>query len=58
VPLEGAALCCGDFPLTGGKELPLPPLNAVVTSFPQEHLVSVVLCCGVLWCDVFDLVRE
>lgn len=39
VPLEGASLCCGDFPLTGGDELPLPPLNAVVTSFPQEHLV-------------------
>jgi hypothetical protein len=39
VPLTGAALCCGDFPFTGGKELPLPPLNAVVTPFPQEHLV-------------------
>ncbi|GBF88288.1 hypothetical protein Rsub_01000 [Raphidocelis subcapitata] len=38
VPLEGAALCCGDFPATGGEELPLPPLNAVVTPFPQEHL--------------------
>ncbi|KAI8474268.1 MAG: hypothetical protein J3K34DRAFT_408000 [Monoraphidium minutum] len=38
VPLEGAALCCGEFPAYGGAELPLPPLNAVVTAFPQEHL--------------------
>jgi hypothetical protein len=37
VPLEGAALCCGEF-AGGAKELPLPPLTAVVTSFPQEHL--------------------
>ena len=37
VPLEGAALCCGDFP--GEKrELPLPTLTAVVTDFPQEHI--------------------
>lgn len=35
--MEGASLCCGDFS-DGSDELPLPPLTAVVTSFPQEHL--------------------
>lgn len=39
VQLQGAALCCGDFPgLGGSNQLPLPPLNAVVLDFPQSHL--------------------
>jgi hypothetical protein len=38
ITLRGAALCCGDFPGRASQELPLPPLNAVVTDFPQEHL--------------------
>lgn len=38
VQLEGAALCCGKFAKEGARELPLPPLYAVVTDFPQEHL--------------------
>ena len=37
VELVNASLCCGDFPLTGAAELPLPPLHALVTDFPQEH---------------------
>lgn len=39
VQLQGAALCCGNFPGLGGEgRLPLPPLNAVVLDFPQSHL--------------------
>eukprot|EP00877_Chromochloris_zofingiensis_P014880 jgi/Chrzof1/9646/Cz04g10250.t1 len=38
VQLKGAAICCGDFAKPGAKELPLPPLTAVVTDFPQAHM--------------------
>jgi hypothetical protein len=39
VSLQGAALCCGNFPGLGGNDrLALPPLNAVVLDFPQSHL--------------------
>mmetsp|Transcript_23183 Transcript_23183/g.54980 ORF Transcript_23183/g.54980 Transcript_23183/m.54980 type:complete len:504 (+) Transcript_23183:201-1712(+) len=39
VELEGVELCCGKFPTNkGGGTLPLPPLNAVITDFPQEHI--------------------
>lgn len=39
VQLQGAALCCGNFPGLGGDDrLALPPLNAVVLDFPQSHL--------------------
>jgi len=34
--LDGVSLCCGEF--AGGNELKLPPLHAVVTDFPQEHI--------------------
>jgi len=37
VKLSGASLCCGSF-ASGNSELPLPPLYAVVSDFPQEHL--------------------
>ena len=36
IELLGAALCCGE--IQGGSELPLPPLHAVITDFPQEHI--------------------
>jgi len=37
VKLLEAILCCGDFP---GEQngLALPPLDAVITIFPQEHI--------------------
>eukprot|EP00878_Enallax_costatus_P026920 GHUV01028932.1.p1 GENE.GHUV01028932.1~~GHUV01028932.1.p1 ORF type:complete len:220 (-),score=61.96 GHUV01028932.1:1024-1683(-) len=38
VQLKGTSLCCGQFPGIQGRELPLPPLNAVVLDFPQAHL--------------------
>lgn len=40
VELKEASLCCGDFPATleSKGELQLPPLNAVITSFPQQHI--------------------
>jgi hypothetical protein len=38
VALEDAALCCGKFAQPGATTLPLPPLYAVVTDFPQEHI--------------------
>ena len=42
VELSGASLCCGTFANNddGSKtaSLPLPPLHAIVTDFPQEHM--------------------
>ena len=38
VELEGAALYGGRFAQPGVKALNLPPLHAVITDFPQEHL--------------------
>jgi hypothetical protein len=38
VQLEGAALYGGQFAQPGAKALNLPPLHAVITDFPQEHL--------------------
>lgn len=42
VELKDVSLCCGDFSreLSSAEELslPLPPLNAVITDFPQEHI--------------------
>ena len=35
--LEGASLCCGAF-AEGKSEFPLPPLHAIITDFPQEHI--------------------
>lgn len=37
VELDGVSLCCGEFGASK-KELILPPLHAVVTDFPQEHI--------------------
>ena len=36
VQLKDASLCCGKF--AKNQDLPLPPLYAVVTDFPQEHI--------------------
>mmetsp|Transcript_14510 Transcript_14510/g.34791 ORF Transcript_14510/g.34791 Transcript_14510/m.34791 type:complete len:436 (+) Transcript_14510:2-1309(+) len=36
VELRGASLCCGT--IAGDSELPFPPLHAVITDFPQEHI--------------------
>lgn len=36
--LDGVSLCCGEFAGTSRDELKLPPLHAVVTDFPQEHI--------------------
>ena len=38
IELDGVELCCGKFPTNDGGTLPLPPLNAVITDFPQEHI--------------------
>jgi len=50
VELKNASLCCGKFPNNGSyysssssssqslPSLPLPPLHAIVTDFPQEHI--------------------
>lgn len=37
VELRGASLCCGKFG-ENKSTFPLPPLHAVVTDFPQEHI--------------------
>lgn len=34
--LNGVSLCCGKF--SEGRELKLPPLHAILTDFPQEHI--------------------
>ena len=44
VELKGASLCCGAITTTDdsgtseANEYPLPPLHAVITDFPQEHI--------------------
>lgn len=45
IQLEGVSLCCGNFAASGDADdssgdggLPLPPLTAVITDFPQEHI--------------------
>jgi hypothetical protein len=37
IELRDSSLCCGKF-VDGSSSLPLPPLHAVVTDFPQEHI--------------------
>lgn len=55
VQLQGAELCCGDFPGLGGSDkLPLPPLNAVVLDFPQSHLDPAHDVAGMLGQEVWD----
>ena len=38
IELQGASLCCGEFPGTMSNEIQLPSLNAVVSDFPMEHI--------------------
>ena len=38
VELKGASLCCGKFADANASAVVLPPLRAVVTDFPQEHI--------------------
>jgi hypothetical protein len=57
VQLQGAELCCGNFPGLGGSDkLPLPPLNAVVLDFPQSHLDPAHDVAGMLGQEVSEAV--
>ena len=38
VDLTDASLCCGTIDGGNRDEMPLPPLHAVITDFPQEHI--------------------
>lgn len=56
VELQGAELCCGNFPGLGGSDkLPLPPLNAVVLDFPQSHLDPAHDVAGMLGQEMLSL---
>jgi len=60
VELRGVSLCCGKFASTGRggkdpKELALPPLNAVVTDFPQEHIDPSHDVEGMLGMELLDM---
>lgn len=57
VELKGAALCCGRFG-ENKSSMPLPPLHAIVTDFPQEHIDprhDVEGMIGVEFLELFDV---
>ena len=53
IELDGVSLCCGEF--AGKDELNLPPLHAVVTDFPQEHIDPKHNVEGMLGMELLDL---
>ena len=57
VELKGASLCCGKF-RENKTSMPLPPLHAIVTDFPQEHIDprhDVEGMIGVEFLELFDV---
>jgi hypothetical protein len=54
IELKNSSLCCGKF-LNGSSSLPLPPLHAVVTDFPQEHIDPMHDVQGMIGMELLEL---
>ena len=53
VELDGVSLCCGKF--ADANDFALPPLHAVVTDFPQEHIDPSHDVEGMLGMELLDM---